>query len=138
MKNNFYELERDGVTQGLLQKFMSCRMQTRIFLEGWSLKSISSVGLNFGSIIHGISERVYRDIMLRKIKTVPDRKNLRRYSAFVEKQWYKDNPRPTRKLIELTEMSFAIAEKTMPLYFDYWKKDDFKKNTQIGDIRLAF
>ena len=127
MKPKPYDLQEHGVTQGLLQRFMSCRKSTRIFLEGWSPKDPWSAGLNFGSIMHGILEKVYIDIKNKKLKKAPDFKTVQKYSAVVEKQWYKENPSPSKKLIELTELSFAIAEHTAPLYFDYWKKEDFKK-----------
>lgn len=127
MKKKFYDIEKHGVTQGLLVKFMTCRKMTRLFLEGWSSKEVYSDGLNFGSIFHGMLEKIYVDVKSKKLTSVPSSKQLKKYSKMVEIQWYKENPKPSRGLIQMIENSFAVAEKTLPLYLDYWKKDDFKK-----------
>lgn len=127
MKKKFYDLEKHGVTFSLLSKFLACRKMTRLALQGWTSRSIYSEGLTFGSIFHGIDEAVRSDIKKKKIKSAPDAKRLKKYSTAVEKLWLKENPKPNRKSLQILENMFAIAEKTYPLYLDYWKKDDFKK-----------
>lgn len=118
----FYNIERDGITQSLLSIFMSCRRAALWYLQGWVLKS-PSFPLTFGSITHGILERVYTDIRLGKLRSSPSREQTLKYIDRVEKIWKEENPRADAKATELKELSLLVAEATMPLYFDYWSKD---------------
>lgn len=118
----FYDIERDGITQGLLANWMSCRAKALWFLKGWVVKS-PSFPLTHGSITHGILEHVYEDIRLGKLKSMPSHKETLGYISRIEKQWRKENPHADKKALEFAELSLLVAEATMPTYFEYWSKD---------------
>lgn len=118
----FYNIERDGITQGLLANWMACRLKALWFLKGWVLTN-PSFPLTHGSITHGILEKVYEDIRLRKIKEHPDKRQTLVYISQIEKQWHKENPNADKKTLEFVELSLLVAEATMPAYFEWWHKD---------------
>lgn len=118
----FYDIERDGITQGLLYKWLECRQEARWFLKGWSGKKIG-MGMTYGNVIHGVLELVYLDVQMRRLTAIPDKGRIRRYIQVIEKQWHKENPNADKYVLEYLELSLLIAEATLPLYFDYWKKD---------------
>lgn len=122
MKNDFYNLEKDGVTQGLLNKFRNCREEAWLFLQGYSQKS-TTLALVYGDIIHGVLERAYTDISKKVLKAVPSQSQTKNYVRVVEKLWEKDRPRADKKTIEFKELACLIAEATLPTYFEFWRKD---------------
>lgn len=67
-----YSLERDGVTQGLLDRFQYCRQACRYFIDGW--EPVGNGGVNvslwFGTVWHRIMECVHQDAK-GKILTFP-------------------------------------------------------------------
>jgi hypothetical protein len=121
-EDKFYVIERDGVTQGLLGMFMNCRQKAKTFLKGYSTKSVS-MGLTYGTIGHAILERAYSQILTSGNKKVPNNSDVKKHIQAIEKQWYIDNPRADKYTLQNLELSLLIAEQTLPLYFDYWKKD---------------
>ena len=84
----FYFPERDGITQGLLGNWATCRLKALWFLKGWSQKR-PSYPLTFGSVIHGVLELVYEDIRLRKMKALPSHNQTMKYISRIEKIWHK-------------------------------------------------
>lgn len=118
----FYDIERDGITQGLLANWMSCRFKALWFLKGWVLKN-PSFPLTHGSITHGILELAYEDIRLKRLRVHPDRKQTLGYIQKIERQWHKENPHADKKTLEFVELSLMVAEATMPTYFEWWHKD---------------
>lgn len=126
MKKKFYDYQTDGVTQGLLTTWMSCRMKAKYFLEGWSSGKTSSA-LTYGTIIHGILEIVYDLIRQKKLKSPPDIKLIKSLTKKVEAQWLKENPGVAKYVLEDLDMCLLIAEATLPAYFKYHWKEDFKE-----------
>lgn len=126
MKTQFYDYKKDGITQGLLSTFMTCRQKARLFLEGWS-KPHDSMGLTYGTIIHGVLEHTYEAIRTRELNAIPSTQRIKKYTNAVEKQWYKENPKATKYSLENLQISLLIAEATLPVYFEYWWKEDFKE-----------
>lgn len=124
----FYNYKRDGITQSLLQTYMTCRMKAKLSLEGWTSQSPSNA-MTYGTIIHGVLERVYNLIRLKKLSTVPSALLIKKLVKEVEAQWYKDNPLTSKGkyTIQMLEECCLIAEATLPEYFKFWFKDDFKK-----------
>lgn len=120
----FYSYERDGITQSLLGTFMQCRQKAYWQLQGWASPHTSG-GLTYGTIIHYALEKVYGLIEKGKLTTVPSEKQIKIFLKETEKTWYVENPRPNRYAIENLEISLLIAEQTLPVYFDYWRKEDF-------------
>lgn len=126
----FYNYTRDGITQGLLAKFLSCREETKLFLEGWTSKSSSSSALMFGNIIHSCLERYYNDIIKGSFKN----KFQHNYFSYtsklistVEKFYTSRYAGHDTETYRILGVSFAIAEATLPHYFARWSKDDTSK-----------
>lgn len=120
MKNQkFYNIEQDGITQGLLGKWMECRQMARWYLQGWSPKG-SSMALTYGTIVHAILERCYKRTAGKR---PPSKQDVMNASKVIEKMWKKENTLADKKSLEYLELSLLIAEATMPVYFEYWHKD---------------
>lgn len=126
MNNKFYDYVRDGVTQGLLSSFMTCRMKAKWFLDGWSSPKVSGA-LTYGTIIHGVLEQVYDLIRLKKLKELPDLKLIKKLVKDVELQWKKENPAANAEALDELDTCCLIAEATLPEYFKFWWKKDLKE-----------
>jgi len=125
-KKKKYSVEKDGITQGLLQTWMSCRYKARFFLDGWRTVD-TRMALIFGSLIHGINEAVYKKVRKGKTKHPPSTKKIKSITNKASKIWIKDNPRASKRAREMLAESVMIANILMPLYFERWEKDDFKE-----------
>lgn len=134
-----YNIEKDGITQGLLANWMDCRVKALYFLQGWSPKS-PNMALTYGSVVHEVIGNVYEDIMNKKLKDMPSKQQTMKYISRVEKLWIAENPRADKKTREFMELALLIAEATMPAYFDYWHKDikDFKWQELENEFYLPF
>lgn len=135
-----YDIKKDGITQGLLSSWKDCRERSRLFLEGWTPKVGVSMALTYGTITHAILEKAYRDIASGVLKTVPTSAQVRKYVSMVEKEWERENFKADKKTLEFKEQSCALAEVTLPLYFDFWRKD-LKKFRWVGiekEFKLPF
>lgn len=128
MNNNFYNYTKDGITQGILAKFMNCRQECKLFLQGWSPKNPNSKALTYGTIVHGILERVYDDIRTERRKTIPNDKDIAKYVQSVGILFKKENPSLSNEGRNLLEYSLVVAQATMPGYLRRWWKHD---TTQI-------
>ena len=117
-----YDVARDGITQSLLGTWLACRQKARWYLQGYSPRT-SSLALTYGTIGHAVLEHVYKDLLNKKTRTMPDPEDIRKYIGRVEDIWRKENPRADKKLLEHLEFSLLIAEATLPAYFKYWVKD---------------
>ncbi len=121
----FYDPERDGVTFSLLTSWKNCRERARLFLNGWTSKR-GSLGLVFGSLLHGILQRMYE-----RVQTDSGRLSKSAYVALqvkeaikeVEAIWHKENPRADGETLQYLEFSMILLEALMPVYFRYWAKD---------------
>lgn len=121
----FYSYERDGVTQSLLGTWLTCRQKAAWQLQGWTAPH-TSAGLTYGTIMHGVLEHVYGMIQKKLLLKPPSELLIRKLLLKVEEQWRAENPRTTKYSLENLEISLLIAESTLPVYFDYWRKEDFK------------
>lgn len=121
-KKPFYNIEEHGITQGLLYSWLSCRQKARWSLLGYSPKG-GSLSLTYGSIIHLVLEKIYTDIQKKKITSIPEIKYVHKQIQLIENDWIKENPRMSAQEREYLELSLLIAEATMPIYFEFWKKD---------------
>lgn len=121
-KENFYSIERDGITQGALASFLTCRFKARNYLMGWSPTG-SSMSMTYGNVVHAVLEYAYEDVRLKKIKTLPSKQQTCRYIDRVEKEWHREHKMPDKKSLEHLELALLIAESTLPTYFEYWHKD---------------
>jgi hypothetical protein len=118
----FYSPERDGVTFSLLTTFKNCREKARLFLNGWA-STKNSLGTVFGSLTHGVNQRMYEDVMSGKLTKVPSEDYIKAVCRKVETIWKEENPRADAESLQYLEFSMILLEALMPLYFRYWGKD---------------
>lgn len=121
-KKEFYNIERDGITQSLIAMWLTCREKAKLYLQGWDSK-YHSPALTYGSIGHGMLELAYLDIQSGKLKSPPTFKEARKYGDLVEAKWRKENLKPNKEALEYLDSSLALLEQTLPIYFDFWRKD---------------
>lgn len=117
-----YRPLHDGVTQGLLQTWLTCREKAHLFLKGISRKATSE-GVKFGSITHSCLERVYQSCMKSGYRSVPTDREIRRILQGVETLWHQENPQSDKKTVEAMEFCLGLAEVTLPEYFKFWWED---------------
>lgn len=118
----FYDPKRDGVTFSLLTKWKNCRERARLHLQGWSTARVSLSQI-FGTIIHAILERIYGDIQLKRLTTVPSTKYVQKHLVTIEKEWRKENPKASTETLQDLEISLMLVEVIVPIYFKWWHKD---------------
>lgn len=122
----FYDYEKHGITQSILKTWLSCRMKAKLSLEGWS-HSRPSYALTYGTIVHGVLERIYDLIRLKKLTKIPSDILIIKMVKEVEIQWKKENPGNDFKMMEMLDDCCLMAEATLPSYFKFWWKTDFHK-----------
>lgn len=138
----FYDPERDGVTQGLLQTFKNCREAARLSLQGWT-ESYVGPSMVFGTVVHAALEAVYIRIQKKQLTTFPTRKEIQTILAKIEKEWKAENPKAAAETMQHLEMALLLAEAILPVYFTFWHKDftkvqwlalehEFKTPTEVG------
>lgn len=120
----FYDPERDGVTQGLLSKFLTCREMARLFLKGWT-PAYSTFALVYGHVAHAVLQRAYHQHLHGQLKRVPDRAWINAVLDDIWARWKRDNPRPHEKAVAIMEEVMMKLAAILPSYFVYWAKDDF-------------
>ena len=101
----FYDYTRDGTTQGLLGMWLECRQKARWFTQGYSSKG-TSMALTYGSVGHGTLERGYENFRVGRISGIPSTQKINRYIREVEKQWRKENPKPSRLALQDLQTSY--------------------------------
>lgn len=117
-----YDPERDGVSATTLTRFKNCRELARLHLNGVTPMTPSSAQI-FGSVVHEILHRSYEDIRLGVLKQIPTKVYIKKQIAEVERIWRTENPTAGPEAIQSLELTMMLTETTMPLYFNYWKKD---------------
>ncbi len=121
-----YNIDRDGITQGLLGQFLDCRQKARWFLQGYSLKE-GNLGLTFGTIAHAVLEKVYGDFQVKRIDGPPSDAILRAYLKPIERAWRNENSTASIRATEQLELALLLTEQVLPTYFEFWQGDDFRK-----------
>lgn len=117
-----YNVDKDGVNASLLGRWINCRELARLHLLGWTPRRMSA-GRIYGTIVHGVQERIYGDIQSGELETLPSAKRVKMEIAKEEKKWRKHNPRADADTLQMLEMNCLLAEAIMPVYFKFWHKD---------------
>lgn len=117
-----YNIDQDGVNASLLGRWLDCREKARLHLLGWAPKRVSP-GRIFGTVVHGVLDRIYSDIQSGELDTIPTSKHVRREIALEEKKFRKINPRADAETLQVLEMNCLLAEAILPVYFKFWHND---------------
>ncbi len=147
--SRFYRLQRDGVTQGLLGRFMACP-------EKHNLGTVQGLGpvrtsgaLAFGSLVHEVLDRIYslqREAWVSG--TLETYQPTELIAPIMEEMEQRD-----RSLLQLTNLTSALALQDLELnygmadliirhYFDHWKRDrmefDWQALEQIFSVPYSY
>jgi hypothetical protein len=120
-----YDVDKDGVNASLLGRWLSCRELARLYLLGWTPRSISA-GRIFGVIVHQVQDAIYSDLQNGELDSLPSNKRVIREVRKAEAAWKKQNPRADAKTLQTLEMNVILAEAIMPVYFKFWHQDIMK------------
>jgi hypothetical protein len=118
----FYRPDRDGVTFSLLTKFKNCRERARLHLRGWTSSRVS-LSMLFGSLIHACLERIYGDIQLKRLKSLPTPAYIDKHLKVLEKEWRRENPKASAETVQDLELAIMLIYVVLPVYFKWWAKD---------------
>lgn len=122
----FYDPERDGVTQGLLGAFKSCRQLARDILDGWSGRE-PSFPLTYGGLTHYVLNQAYDNVLIHQDRTIPTEKMVVRWLEQARRIWLDEHPVHAPKALEMVEESIMKLSAILPWYFRYWKTDFTKR-----------
>lgn len=128
MKSRLWDLERDGVTQGLISRFLACPEKLRVSHILGLRREQTSDALRFGSIFHD---------MLRFHKATEQSPN--QTMDFIYERDYK---LAKNKLeVEGNQLWYAIALEVLKVYVNYWKDDDENRDwlgvEKVFDVRYT-
>ena len=119
---DFYDPARDGVTQGILNAFKTCRELTKNILDGWGGK-YPAFPLVYGSMAHYVLEQAYRPVLDAGKRTIPESKDVVRWLEQARQIWIAENPIRSDVTTSIFEESLTKNAAILPSYFRYWKTD---------------
>lgn len=118
LENTSWNLYRDGVTQGFINRFMTCREQCRLhYVEGYSIKG-SSIWFDFGNLVHDVLSRIYAEhtppspgTLLCLIKAYQEKREKLNANSMTNYDW------------EQQEIIYGVAEAMLPIYVEKYRED---------------
>lgn len=117
-ENKFWDLYRDGLSQSLIQKFLSCRQQCRLeYFEGWT-KQKQPLYFKFGTCVHWVLAEIYNE------GEYPSKDHIIGLIRKYERNYLQKNAVDAADQKELDEI-FMLAEYLLERYFMLYD-DDFK------------
>lgn len=123
LKDQPYDLNKDGVTQSTLVSYEACRMRCKLTLDGWR-SQFEKESAVFGQLFHGLLEHLYRGISTGDIK----KKDVYDFFQAFVKRWVKDNE--SKRFSDATFQTIHFltvqAEPVFMAYCDQWP-EDFKR-----------
>ena len=121
-ESKFYDPYRDGVTQGLLARFIRCRQEAQWFIRGLDrLEQSESLAQMFGNVFHALLQHLYEK---------PNQLTTKRAQVilkWIEDKWEQEHPRASAALISRFQLALSFAEAVIPIYLSKWKSDAKKK-----------
>jgi len=126
-----YNAEQDGVTQGLLACWMTCRQKARYVCEHWSRKRSALDNTTFGSLTHEALSRMYRveDVPSEDVVTDIVNKVIREFEA-------EYMHRAKASEVEELEILGINMEQVLLAYVRRWASD--WEGDQWVDTELSF
>lgn len=111
MSEGVWDLYRDGITQGLVAGWLDCREKTYLAFRMGLGKPYVSAPLFYGSLVHGVLEKVY----------MGDSRSITRLVKETAEE-----VQPRQGFANNFQDQIAIAHVMLQEYFKFWKKDDKK------------
>lgn len=125
-----FNLEEDGITQGLLSNWVDCHQRALHWLRRLTRRDDEeSLPMAFGNAAHKVLEWLYAE--KRKPGKIPSAAHIHKLNQRWLDTWHADNPRASAKLIERVEACAAFLDGVIPAYVAHWS-DDFTKRRWIG------
>ncbi len=125
-----------GITQGMLGKFMECRVKAHLASQGFYTEYMTEP-LLFGLICHDLIDV---EAKVNKLGVYPF--EVKKHIDGLEHIWDMDNPEADAQLLEIKEKCFGMVEAVMPHYFEMWqdKKESFEwvETEQVFKIPFAY
>lgn len=119
----FWNLWQDGVTQGLLETFLTCPEKLRLrAVEGQSPLR-GSGALAFGSLVHEVLDHVYSAIGKGQKKLLPVISGSLAKCEKADRTKAQESPPADPRFWEDLEENYGFAEAVVPAYFRQWEKD---------------
>lgn len=119
-RSQFWDLYRDGLTQGLLGRFLGCPERHRLaMVEGLS-KIRTGGALAFGSLFHEVL-----DVVARSHETAPTPGKILEIVSSIEKRDRDKLVKMAANAQQLQELeeNFGLAEVVLQEYFVRWRQD---------------
>lgn len=137
VKDQLWDLERDGLTQSMLLEFLACRKRAHLsYREGWSSITTSNA-ITFGTLFHACLEKYYKDKQADIPKLITNCLTEYKESVTKERQW-------TVEDAENHALNEGFIRSVLPKYIDNYKTKDANKtysnieeefNVEINGIR---
>lgn len=122
-----YDPTRDGITQGILSAYKTCKQLARDVLDGWTTRR-PSFPLTYGSLTHYVLNQAYDNVLMHQDRTVPSEKQVIRWLEDARRIWMHEHPIHDERQDEIFEESIMKNAAIMPSYFRYWKTDFTKRH----------
>ena len=112
-----YDVRRQGITQSLLSKWLSCRESARLYLTGLTTLQRKSA-MMAGSLYHDALERLYRRAQAAYPDPMPGAANFQLTVTDLLDSM-DDTPPQNAESIQETEQTFAMMEAVLPGYLEH-------------------
>ena len=117
-KTPVWDMDRDGVTQSFLHKFLTCREATRLaFVEGWT-KQENGLPIEFGSCFHWVISEMIR------AKKFDARSGHKFCGKYMDVWRAERGPGPVPQTTQaMMEKVLGMNEVLIPHYLQRWESD---------------
>ena len=120
VKDQLWDLERDGLTQSMLLEFLACRKRADLgYRQGWSSLTTSNA-ITFGTLFHACLEKYYQAKDSDIPKLITDCLQEYKESVTKERQW-------TVEDAENHALNEGFIRSVLPKYVDNYKDKDAGK-----------
>lgn len=136
MNNTFWNIERDGITQSMVNTFLACPMKANLgYREGYTTDIRNKSAIDFGLVVHQNLDHTYTAFRER----TPDYSWLDMLNA--------ENDKHQRKLFEAgasaptLENLYEVYSKASPVlggYYSFWNERDFQGGVTWIDLEREF
>ncbi len=125
-----YEIT-DGITQSILNTFMTCRQQAKFYLDGWRTYDTSDA-MRFGSLFHWLLQELYDAVR------TGEEVALGRVTDLLEK-YETDQQQISSSItaIQKLELDLAMAEALILPYMDHYPEDFTQKRWEGVESEFA-
>lgn len=128
-----WSLQESGITQSFVNSFIQCKRTCyERYINGWIPKN-KSVWFEFGTVFQYVIEKVFEESTNCNIKKPIESSELvKKYISVYENEVKDKNVSLDTDEIEYSEIIYSLAEKMLPLYFQY-RASDFEAEVVFNE-----